>query len=92
MEKRMAETRMALEVHVGKHFAELPDGAQAVLFMETLKTLVGETLPVVVGKIKAPGTEFPFKIKVNVELADGNTVEGQNIMDDLNIDQEMRPK
>lgn len=92
MDVRKAETNMSLEINVGKTFTELPEAAQMVLVINTLQTLVGQALPAMVGKIKAPETVFPFRIKVNVDLVDGNTVEGQNIMDDLNIDQEMRPK
>lgn len=92
MEIREPETRISLEINIGKTFAELPDEAQQVLLLNSLTSIVGESLPRTVERIKAPDTEYPFKIKVTVGLVDGNTVEGQNIMDDLNIDQEMRPK
>jgi hypothetical protein len=92
MEIREPETQITLEINVGKNFAELPDEAQMVLVMNTLKTLVSESLPRMVHKIKAPDTAYPFKIRVGVGLVDGNTVEGQNIMDDLNLDPEIRPK
>lgn len=80
------DTTLTLEIKIGQEFANLPPEMQSDLFFEAIKTLVKETLPRAVQKMKHPSTTFPFKVSGGLALVHENTVEGQNLLDELGID------
>lgn len=91
MEAKIADTVIGLEMKVGQTFADLPEGAKAQLYTRAIDSLAGQ-LAQEIRQALEEKVELPFARGISVELLNVNSVEGQNLLDENNIQLKEEPQ